>query len=88
MSQNISFTAKQYVIGGLPFNNGSDAANRFGAVVSYQGSFNTNAGDAWHMSGGNNQLELYTSAGAGRVGNSAGVNINVVVQLYGFYMVA
>jgi len=80
--------ASPVAITGLPFSNGSTTAHRFGGVVSYQSGFDTNAGDNWHLGGGNNTLELYNSAGAGRAGNSAGVNINERVQLYGFYMVA
>jgi len=72
---------------GLPFTTGSDSVFYGGAQVSYQISFNTNNGDVYHIPPNNTLIRVYNNAGSDRAGNSANVNLNNQLLMYGFYQV-
>ena len=80
--------ASHVQISGLPFTSMTPQDGFGGANLSYQESFNTNAGDSYHISFGSTTISVYTNAGLTRNGNSAGVNINGRIILFGCYQTA
>lgn len=74
-------------IGGLPFTSAGGLAGYGVGNTSYQGGFNTNSGDSYHITSGSTSVDIYTNAGNGRAGNSAGININGRIILIGMYQV-
>lgn len=75
--------ATQVRFGGLPFT--ALNAPFGGAFLSYQASFNTNAGDMYIVGNSTTEIQVHTNAGAARNGNSAGVDINARVIFTGAY---
>jgi|688.fasta_scaffold02677_20 hypothetical protein len=74
--------------GGLPFTAGSAASKSYGvAVINYQASFNTNAGDTLEVAAGGTAITFYTNAGAVRNGNAVNVDINAEILFNVFYLV-
>jgi hypothetical protein len=71
-------------IGGLPFTVSS--AEGF-ATIYYQASFNTNTGDIYAAGNGTTRVKVFSNAGNARAGNAAGVNINNLIAMAGFYFV-
>jgi len=76
-------------IGGLPFTAASaSSVAHGGAFLNYGNSFDTNAGDTFHILNSSTTIGVYNNAGSNRAGNSAGVTINNEFLLCGFYITA
>jgi hypothetical protein len=76
-------------IGGLPFTCAdANTVAHGGAFFNYQNSFDTNAGDTFHIINASTNIGVYTNAGSSRAGNASGVNLNNEFLLCGFYMTA
>ena len=80
--------AATIAIGGLPFTSATSPIGFGGGNISYQSSFDTNAGDIYHIGATLTQLNVYANTGAGRSGNAAGVSINSRIVLFGTYLTA
>jgi hypothetical protein len=76
-------------IGGLPFTcANASLVGHGGAFLNYGNSFDTNAGDTFHIINASTTIGVYTNAGSARAGNASGVNINNEFLLCGFYITA
>ena len=71
--------------GGLPFTVGTSSPSA--GLIGYQASFNTNAGDTIAVEDGSTTCNYYTSAGSGRLGNAANININSRIIFSGCYSI-
>jgi len=84
-ANGVTSNASQVKIGGLPFTSATVGLEFGGAVISYQGGFDTNATDSFHITGSSTAIEIYESSGNARLGNAAGVNLNTRIILFGSY---
>jgi hypothetical protein len=75
--------ATTYSLGGLPFTVGAVGF----ASVTYQISANTNTGDSYHVPALGTDVLVYKNDGNARNGNDAGVDINALIAVNGFYYV-
>jgi hypothetical protein len=79
--------ASQVQVGGLPFTIAGGPPFS-GATLVFQTSFDTNALDSFVFQTGTTTIQFYTSGGAARDGNAAGVNINQRLIMSGWYTVS
>ena len=75
--------ASYWKLAGLPF---IVSTTPGGAYIVYQASSNTNALDVFLANTGEATIDIFTSAGAPRSGNAAGVNINARLIIVGSYI--
>jgi len=80
--------ASDLQIGGLPFTSSVNTLAFGGAFVNYQSSFNTNAGDTYHIGAGGTIISVLTNTAGYRAGNAANVTLTGGVALSGQYIAA
>lgn len=74
--------------GGLPFTTAATTLAFGGAFVNYQVSFNTNAGDTYHIGANNTEIQIATNTGANRLGTDAGITLTAQIVVSGQYIAA
>jgi hypothetical protein len=75
-------------ISGLPFTSSANTLGFGGALVNYNNSFNTNAGDTYHINANNTVVNVYTNGGVNRLGNASGISLTGDILLTGQYIAA
>jgi hypothetical protein len=69
----------------LPFTVGTSADS--GAVVGFNGGFNTNAGDTYYIDATLSQIRVHTNTASSRLGTDAGVSLTQNLVISGHYTV-
>lgn len=69
-----ALSANQIIIGGLPYTSSADGNAFSGAFANYQ-TYNTNAGDTYHIAGSSSQIKVYAIGGVTRKGTDAGITL-------------